>query len=111
MCVQGPTSWLLPGHLAGVFISAHLVSVVSCQSLFQRLLLQDPVIHEVKVETLSDKRLSEHGYHLLIVGPLLKLELSRVAEEVAELARVPLGQVFDARYCFLYFNLLVLFFF
>ena len=46
------------------------------QSLLQCLLLEDPVVHEVKVEAFANERLPEHRDDLLVVGPLLELQLS-----------------------------------
>ena len=65
------------------------------ESLLERLLFQYPVIHEVKVETFSHERFSEHRDDLLVIGSLFKLELARVVEEVPKLSREPMRQVFD----------------
>jgi hypothetical protein len=43
---------------------------------FKRLLLDDPVVDEVEVKTLSNERFSEHLNDLLIVRALLEFELS-----------------------------------
>jgi len=43
---------------------------------FKRLLLDDPVVDEVEVKTLSNERFSEHLNNLLIVRALLEFELS-----------------------------------
>ena len=78
------------------------------QSLFKRLLLQDPVVHEVEVETLAHERLPEHRDDLLVVRSLLELQLARVVEEVAELPREPVRQVLHRCNCLFNLNLLIL---
>ena len=46
------------------------------QSLLQCLLLQYPVVHEVKVEAFPHECLSEHLNDLLVVRSLLEFQLS-----------------------------------
>ena len=42
------------------------------QPLLERLLLQYPIIHEVKIEAFAHERLSKHRYYLLVIRPLFK---------------------------------------
>ena len=89
---------------------SRLLLLVLRQSLLQRLLLEDPVIHEVEVELLSNEGLSKHRYDLLVVGSLFKLKLSGVIQEVTKLFWEATRQVFNARAGLLNFDLLVLLF-
>ena len=81
------------------------------QSLLQCLLLQYPVVHEVKVEAFPHEGLSEHLDDLLVVRSLLKLQLSRIVHKMLELAREAMGQVLYRCNCLFDFDLLILLFF
>ena len=57
-------------------------------SRFHLLLAKYPIVLEIEVVSFSDKEVSEHGYQLLVVRLLLKLELATVVQELAHLTRV-----------------------
>ena len=55
-----------------------LVLLICRQSLFQGLLLENPVVHEIEVKPFSHEGFSEHWYYLLVVWTLLEFQFSRV---------------------------------
>lgn len=87
------------------------VSSTCSQTLFQGLLLEDPVVLEIEVELFLHKQLSKHWDDLLVVGPFLELQLPRVIQKLLELLWVTCREIFYTCHCFLYLDLLVFFFF
>jgi hypothetical protein len=86
------------------------VASARCYPLLHGLLLENPVVHEVKVETFLDEELSEHGDDHLVVRLLFELELPAVVQVLLELLRVASRQVLHTGHCLLDFDLLVLLF-
>ena len=78
------------------------------QTLLEGLLLQDPVVHEVEVETFPDKGLSKHRDYLLVVRALFEFQFSRIIEEVTEFSWVTMRQVFNRCNCLFDLDLLIL---
>ena len=81
------------------------------QSLFESSLLNIPIIHEIKVISLSDEGFPEHRDELLVVRLLLKLQLPRIIKEVLKFFRIARAQIFNTGHSLFDLNLLVLFLF
>ena len=92
----------------GIFFFLHEFVVLLGKACLKVGLLDVPVVHEIKVEAFSHKRLPEHRNKLLIVRLLLKLELASIVHEVLELLGLAPTQVFHRSDCFLDFDLLIL---
>ena len=88
-----------------------LLLLIGSQSCLQSLLFHDPVVHKIKVKSLSHKCFSEHRNYLLVVRSFFKFQLPRIIEEVSKLLRLTCCQIIDASNGFLHLNLLILFFF
>ena len=67
----------------------HLLCRFISQPLLKRGLLDIPVIHKIKIKSLSDKCFSEHAYQLLIVWFFFKFQFSGVIQKVLKLFGIP----------------------
>ena len=110
ICWFGYRLRLLMGLLLLMVLLALLI-LIRLKSLFQGLFLKNPIVHEVEVESFSDKCFSEHGYDLLVVGTLFEFKLPRVIEEVPELFWEATRQILDTGNGFLHFDLFIFLFF
>ena len=80
----------------------------SGDSLFECLLLDDPIVLKVEVVAFFHEQVSERLNVALIVRFLLELEFPARVEELAKLLRETDSEVFDARNRLLDFDLLIL---
>ena len=96
-------SWLL-------LLLLSLILLICRQSLFQCLLLEYPIIHEVEVKTFPYEGFSKHWDDLLIIRTLFEFQFSRVIEKMSEFFRISISQIFDASNGFFHFDLFILFF-